>query len=149
METIDILNTKDVSITYSKKEEILNFRLINNTSYDKYGFNQSLNYIKNTWTYFKQNQIRATFLINLNVSSTSKNDLPLDAYISLIEVIKFVNDILISNCHCIIILTKDADKWKGIYDFLTKLWCPPEQRPIGFFHSEEEASNFIVKNKLV
>ena len=147
MEPVDILSTKDVSIIYSKKEELLKLILINNTSYDKDGFKQSLNYIKNTWTYFKDNQLKATFLINLNISSS--NDLPLDAYISLIEVIKFVNDILITNCHCIIILTKDPDKWKGIYDFLTKLWCPPEQRPIGFFYHEEESSAFILKNKLI
>lgn len=147
METFDILITKDVSITYSKQKEILNFTLLNNTTYDKDGFKQSLDYIKNTWTYFKDNQIKATFLINLNVSST--NDLPLDAYISLIEVIKFVNDILITNCHCIIILTKDADKWKGIYDFITKLWCPPDQRPLEFFHEGDDVTQFILKNKLV
>jgi hypothetical protein len=147
MESVDILTTKDVSIIYSKKEELLKLTLINNTSYDKDGFKQSLNYIKNTWTYFKDSQVKATFLINLNISSS--NDLPLDAYISLIEVIKFVNDILITNCHCIIILTKDPDKLKGIYNFLTKLWCPPEQRPIGFFRSEEESGAFVLKNKLV
>lgn len=146
MTVIDILKTVSVHITFDKNEEILKIKLLDNTEYSETGFQESLEYIKNTFIYINENNLKCSFICDLRCNSG--NILPLHAYVKLVTLIKDINSILMAHCHCIIIVTDDSEKWKGVYSFLTKLWNPNDQRPLEFMDKEENISDFILKNKL-
>ncbi len=146
MTHVDILKTSSVHITFNKDEEILKIKLLDNTDYSEIGFQESLDYIKNTFLYIKENNLRCSFICDLR--SNSGNALPLHAYVKLVTLIKDIDSILLTNCHCIIIITDDSEKLKGVYSFVTKLWSPYEQRPIEFMNNEDHISDFILMNKL-
>tara|TARA_Y100001970_G_scaffold293484_1_gene440618 strand:+ start:8708 stop:9154 length:447 start_codon:yes stop_codon:yes gene_type:complete len=146
MTTIDILKTVSVHITFNKNEEILKIKLLDNTEYSEIGFQESLEYLKNTFIYIKENNLKCSFICDLRCNSGS--ELPLHAYVKLVSLITDINSILISNCHCIIIITHDSEKLKGTYSFITKLWRPTDQRPLEFMNNEDNISDFILMNKL-
>ena len=56
MTVIDILKTVSVHITFNKNEEILKIKLLDNTEYSETGFQESLEYIKNTFIYINKNK---------------------------------------------------------------------------------------------
>lgn len=146
METIDILKTVSVHITFNKNQERLSIKLLDNTEYSEAGFQESLEYIKNTFIYIRENNLKCSFICDLRCNFGS--ELPLHAYVKLVSLITDINSILITNCHCIIIITHDSQKWKGTYSFITKLWRPAEQRPIEFMNDDDNILDFILKNKL-
>jgi hypothetical protein len=146
MTCVDILKTTSVHITFNKIEEILKIKLLDNTEYSEIGFQESLDYVKNTFIYIKEQNLKCSFICDMRCNSG--NALPLHAYVKLVSIIKDINHILLTNCHCIIIITNDSEKLKGVYSFLTKLWSPDDQRPIEFMNNEDHISDFILMNKL-
>tara|TARA_B100001175_G_scaffold189464_1_gene160673 strand:- start:484 stop:933 length:450 start_codon:yes stop_codon:yes gene_type:complete len=148
MDEINILKRDSFNIKLNPKQELFSVNLIADLEYNKEGFNEFLRYFNNTWMYIKDNNLTYSLFINLGVSK-KEHELPLPAYIQLIKLITDLNDILTKHCHCICILTEGSDKWEKAYNLITKLWNPPEQRPLKFTQSDTESDLFLKTNKLM
>ena len=83
MSCVDILKTVSVHITFNKIEEILKIKLLDNTEYSEIGFQESLDYIKNTFIYIKEQNLKCSFICNMRCNSG--NLLPLHAYVKLVS----------------------------------------------------------------
>lgn len=146
MVSVDIFKNESVHITYDNESEIFKVKLLDNSIYDDKGFHEALDYVKNTFIYVKDNKLKCSFICDLRTNTGV--ELPLHAYVSLVTLITDINSTLITNCHCIIIISHDSQKWKDVYNFVTKLWRPAEQRPLEFMNNDDDISDFILKNKL-
>ena len=144
---IYILDRPTVKIILNKNTELFTVRILSNDEYNPEGFEEFLNYFRNTWTIVKSSS--EIYTLYIDIQAEKENELPLPAYMSLLKCITDVNDILKTNCHCICIFTKDAKKWQDAYNFITVLWNPTEIRPIKFTENEEEKTLFIKSNKLI
>lgn len=147
MEQITILKREAYEITLDKLNSMFIVNLIDDVEYNDAGFEEFANYFRNTWNYVKEQNDTYYLFINLGVCK-KKNELPLHAYIKIIKMITDTNDIMIKHCHCVCILTEGSEKWEGVYKFVTKLWNPPDQRPLKFTQSNEEVVIFFKSNKL-
>lgn len=113
------------------------FKIIDkNTVYNESGYNTSLEYIRQTWKHAVLNNIRYTFIVDVLLESNV--ELPLPAYLKLINMLMDIHSDILSNCSDIFFITKSKDKWKGVYDFVTKLWNPLEEKPLHFIDTYEE-----------
>lgn len=148
MDEITILEREGYSITLNQLQEKFTVNLIADVVYDEVGFQEFLKYFNNTWLYIKDNSLTYYLFINLGLCK-KENELPLSAYIKLIKTITELNDIMIKHCHCIGILTEGSEKWENAYNFITKLWNPPYQRPLKFTQSQEEVDLFYKTNRLI
>jgi hypothetical protein len=146
-ETI-ILEREGYNITLNPENEMFTVNLIADVVYDEEGFKEFLRYFNNTWLYIKDNSLTYYLFINLGLCK-KENVLPLPAYIKLIKLITDLNDLIIKHCHCISILTEGSEKWENAYNLITKLWNPPEQRPLKFTQSQNEVDLFFKTNRLV
>jgi len=144
---IYVLDRPSVKIILNKTSELFTVNLLSDNGYDQDGFNEFLQYFKNTWKLIHtSNEI---FKLYINLETAKDNELPLPAYMNLLKCITDVNDILKTNCHCVCIFTKDCSKWQNAYNFITKLWNPKDQRPILFTDKEEDKTLFLQSNKLI
>lgn len=148
MEDITILEREAFNITLNDKKEMFTVNLIADVEYDEEGFKEFLSYFNNTWKYIRDNSLTYYLFINLGVCK-KENELPLPAYIKLIKVITDLNDLMVKHCHSIIILTEGSEKWEKAYNLITKLWNPPDQRPLKFTQRQEDVDIFFKTNKLV
>tara|TARA_Y100001963_G_scaffold160184_1_gene268727 strand:- start:4165 stop:4614 length:450 start_codon:yes stop_codon:yes gene_type:complete len=148
MNEVKILERDAFNITLKPNQELFSVNLIADLEYNEEGFNEFLRYFNNTWIYIKENNNIYSLFINLGVSKKDR-ELPLPAYIKLIKLITDLNDIFIKHCHCICILTEGSDKWEKAYNLITKLWNPPEQRPLKFTQSNTDSDLFLKTNKLI
>lgn len=148
MEEIILLEREAYNITLNREKEMLSVNLIADVKYDEDGFQEFLRYFENTWIYIRDNSYIYYLFINLGTSK-KENELPLPAYVKLIKVITNLNDLIINHCHCISILTEGSEKWENAYNLITKLWNPPEQRPLKFTKSQDEVDLFFKTNKLL
>tara|TARA_B100001173_G_scaffold231456_1_gene201273 strand:+ start:1699 stop:2148 length:450 start_codon:yes stop_codon:yes gene_type:complete len=148
MSEVKILERQAFNITLKPEQELFSVNLIADVEYNEEGFSEFLRYFNNTWMYIKENDLIYSLFINLGVSK-KEHELPLPAYIQLIKLITELNDILIKHCHCVSILTEGSDKWENAYNLITKLWNPPEQRPLKFTQSDIESDLFLKTNKLI
>ena len=144
---IYILKRPTIEIVLSKSEETFNVNLISDSKYDETGFEEFLTYFKNTWYLIKEEN--SIYKLSVMLSSSDNNELPLHAYMKLLKCIADINNILISNCHCICIFTSGSKKWQDAYTFITKLWSPKDQRPILFTEDKQEREVFLKSNKLI
>ena len=140
-----ILSNNGINIIFNTDKKLLHLKVLQ-SSYNENGFNECLVYIENTFKYIKENQLKCSFLCDLR--SENNIELPLNAYVKLVNLITQINSILVTNCHCIIILSNNSKKWKDIYNFITKLWRPDNQRPLEFMENEDFIDSYILKNKL-
>lgn len=145
---IIILEREGYNITLNPEKEMFTVNLIADVVYDEEGFQEFLRYFNNTWLYIKDNSLTYYLFINLGLCK-KENEFPLPAYIKLIKVITDLNVLIIKHCHCISILTEGSEKWENAYNLITKLWNPPEQRPLKFTQSQNEVDLFFKTNKLV
>ena len=60
-----------------------------------------------------------------------------------------LNEIIINHCNCVCILTEGSEKWEKAYKLITKLWNPPEQRPLKFTQDKKDVDTFFKTNKLI
>ena len=148
MDETNILEREGYNITLNPEKEMFTVNLIADVVYDEEGFKEFLRYFNNTWLYIKDNSLTYYLFINLGLCK-KENELPLPAYIKLIKVITDLNNLIIKHCHCISILTEGSEKWENAYNLITKLWNPPEQRPLKFTQSQNEVDLFFKTNKLV
>lgn len=137
-----------VSIDINKEYSTVNFALISeNTEYNEPGLKNSLEYIKQLWTYIKNKDEKYTFLINLK-KENSNVEIPLGGYLLVIQMLIDIYDILSNNCHSVIIVTNNIDKWQEKYNFLTGLWNFEKLRPVNFIEDEKLIDDLISKNQL-
>lgn len=146
-ETI-ILKREAYDITLNKEESIFTVNLIADLEYNEAGFQEFLEYFRNTWIFIRNEDKIYYLFINLGLCK-KENELPLFAYIKLVKEITELNKIVINHCHSICILTEGSEKWENAYNLITKLWNPPEQRPLKFTYKQEEVKAFFNVNKLI
>lgn len=146
-EEIYILDRPTVKIILNKKIELFTVRILSNDEYNHEGFEEFLNYFRNTWKVV--NSSDEIYTLYVDIQPEKDTELPLQAYMNLLKCITDVNEILKTNCHCICIFTNDAKKWQDAYNFITVLWNPKENRPIKFTDNEEDKTLFIKSNKLI
>ena len=144
-----ILDRPSVNIKLIPETRNYEVNIISEEKYDDAGFEEFLQYFKNTWEYVKTEDGNVYFL-KINISSTSEeNELPLTAFIKLVHVIIQLHDIFCSHLHSCSVLSKGAKKWQDAYELITKLYKHPDQRPIMFTESEEECKKFFTLNQLI
>ena len=148
MADVVILSRDEYNITLNPEKQMFTVNLLSDTEYDEAGFHEFLKYFNNTWAYIKNNDLTYHLFINLGLCK-KEHELPLPAYIKLIKTITDINDILIKHCHGVCILTEGSEKWEDAYKLVTKLWNPPEQRPLKFTQSQAEVDLFFKTNKLL
>ena len=148
MSEVNILSREAYNITLNLETQRFTVNLTADVQYNEEGFQEFIKYFNNTWIYIKDNSLVLSLFINLGVAK-KEHELPLPAYIKLIKLITDLNDLVINHCHCVCILTEGSEKWESAYNFITKLWNPPEQRPLKFTKSKEEADLFINTTKLI
>jgi hypothetical protein len=146
-EEIYILDRPTVKIILNKKSELFTVRILSNDEYNPEGFEEFLNYFRNTWKIVKSSD--EIYTLYVDIQPEKDNELPLQAYMNLLKCIADINEILKTNCHCICIFTKEAKKWQDAYNFITKLWNPKENRPIMFTDSIDNKTLFLQSNKLI
>lgn len=121
----------DGFVSLDTEDDKLIFKIVDErTVYDEKGFNESLEYIRQTWKHAVINNIKYTFIVDVLLETNV--DLPLSAYIKLINMLMDIHKDILSNCINIFFITKSKDKWRGVYDFVTKLWNPLEEKPLYF-----------------
>tara|TARA_B100000035_G_C21031842_1_gene568922 strand:- start:2615 stop:3067 length:453 start_codon:yes stop_codon:yes gene_type:complete len=147
MSDICIIKRESFEIKLNKEKSMFIVNLTADVKYDENGFSEFLEYFKNTWIYIQESSLVYYLFVNLG-DCKKENELPLPAYVKLIKLITDINDIIISHCHCICILTEGSKKWENCYNFITKLWSPPEKRPLKFTDNISEVDTFFKTNKL-
>ena len=148
MTEVIILSREAFNITLNNESNLFTVNITADVEYDEEGFQEFLEYFKNTWIYIKNEKLVYYLFINLGICK-KEHELPLPAYIKLIKMITDLNDIIIKHCHCICILTEGSEKWENAYNLITKLWNPPEQRPLKFTQNQEQVNIFFKTNKLI
>lgn len=144
---IYILDRPTVKIILNKKLELFTVKISSNDEYNPEGFEEFLNYFRNTWKVV--NSSSEIYTLYIDIQAEKDNELPLPAYMNLLRCITDVTDILKRNCHCICVFTKEAKKWQDAYNFITTLWNPKENRPIKFTNNQDDKTLFIKSNKLI
>lgn len=143
-----ILDRPSVNIKLNSETKIYEVNILSDEKYDENGFEEFLQYFKNTWEYIKKEEQIYFLKINI-VSNSSENELPLTAFIKLIHVIVQLHDIFCAHMHCCSIISKGAKKWQDAYELVTKLYKHPDQRPIMFTESEEDCKKFFILNQII
>jgi len=148
MTDITILERDAFNIKLNTDKCIFNVNLIADVEYNDNGFQEFLEYFKSGWIYIRDNSLVYYLFINLGTCK-KEHELPLAAYIKLIKMITDLNEIIINHCNCVCILTEGSEKWENAYKLITKLWNPPEQRPLKFTQDEKNVDIFFKTNKLI
>ena len=148
MTEVTILSREAFNITLNNESNLFTVNITADVEYDEEGFQEFLEYFKNTWIYIQNEKLVYYLFINLGICK-KEHELPLPAYIKLIKMITDLDDIIIKHCHCICILTEGSEKWENAYNIITKLWNPPEQRPLKFTQEQKEVDIFFKSNKLL
>ncbi len=148
MTEVIILSREAFNITLNNESNLFTVNITADVEYNEDGFQEFLEYFKNTWIYIQNEKLVYYLFINLGICK-KENELPLQAYIKLIKMITDLNDIIIRHCHCVCILTEGSEKWENAYNLITKLWNPPEQRPLKFTQEQEQVDIFFKSNKLI
>lgn len=143
-----ILDRPSVNIKLSKDTFIYEVNITSDEKYDEEGFDEFLEYFKQTWEYIqKENKI---YFLRINIiSNSSENELPLTAFIKLIQVILKLHNIFCAHMHACSIISTGAKKWQDAYDLVTRLYKHPDQRPIMFTESQEDCKKFFQLNQII
>ena len=143
-----ILERPDYNIKIYDKERLFEVNITNDKEYAEYGFQEFLDYFKNTWELLGNTEDAYFLLINIH-TNTSKNDLPLGAFIKLIQVLIELHNIFKTNLHSGAVLSKGVKKWQDAYNLITKLYKHPDQREFIFSESKDEITKFFNLNQLI
>ncbi len=143
-----ILERPSVNIKLNKDKFVYEVNIKSDEEYNEIGFEEFLEYFKQTWVCIK-NKNEIYFLKISIISNSSDNELPLTAFIKLINIILELHDIFCLHMHACSIISKGSKKWQDAYDFITKLYKHPDQRPIMFTESHEDCNKFFQLNQII
>ena len=148
MTEVIILSREVFNIALNNESNLFTVNITEDVEYNEEGFQEFLEYFKNTWIYIQNEKLVYHLFINLGICKKT-HELPLQAYIKLIKTLLDLNDIMIKHCHCVCILTEGSEKWENAYNLITKLWNPPEQRPLKFTQEQEQVDIFFKTTRLI
>lgn len=142
-----ILDRTSVNIELEPNKSMFTVNIISEHKYDEAGFQEFIEYFKNTWKYIQENNEK--YFLIINIKTIGENDLPLSAFINLIQTITGLHELFVKHLHSCCIISSGAKKWQDAYDFITKFYKPPDQRPLMFTENPEEAKFFLLSNKII
>ena len=143
-----IKETHGYCINLDNTKHIFNVKLKVETEYNEIAYDEFLLYFQNTWEYIKTHNLRYHLLVDLGGSKQNENELPLVAYMKLINTMTKINSLLNLHCHSVCIVSPGSEKWKNAYKLATKLWKPDKQRPLNFTDVANDAILFFNSHKL-
>ena len=135
----------DINLDSDKSMFIVNIKT--DEKYDEAGFQEFIEYFKNTWKYISEQGL--CYYMIINIAANGENDLPLSAFINLVQTITGLHEIFVKHLHSCCIISSGAKKWQDAYDFITKFYKPPDQRPLKFTEDTESAKIFLLSNKII
>ena len=142
---VTIIEKEDFSIIIDKESSIFNIDFRGNEKFNMESYNEFIEYFRNTWQYIYDNNLK--YFILIKVSDEKKNNIPLDAIVKLIQVLNDMNHIRKKCLHSIVVVTKDAETWRGLYDFIEKFRPPDDRNAILFTNNINDSNEFFSKNK--
>lgn len=142
-----VLDRPSVNIELEPDTSMFSVNIKAEQKYDEIGFQEFIEYFKNTWSYISEKDER--YFMVINITANGENDLPLSAFIKLVQTITNLHETFVKHLHSCCILSSGAKKWQDAYDFITKLYKPPDQRPLKFTEDIEEARLFLLSNKII
>ena len=142
-----VLDRPSVNIELEPDTFMFSVNIKAEQKYDEIGFQEFIEYFKNTWSYISEKDER--YFMVINITTNGENDLPLSAFIKLVQTITNLHEIFVKHLHSCCILSSGAKKWQDAYDFITKLYKPPDQRPLKFTEDIDEARLFLLSNKII
>lgn len=142
-----VLDRPSVNIELDPDKSMFSVNIKAEQKYDEIGFQEFIEYFKNTWSYISEKDER--YFMVINIKTNGENDLPLSAFIKLIQTITNLHETFVKHLHSCCILSSGAKKWQDAYDFITKLYKPPDQRPLKFTEDIDEARLFLLSNKII
>lgn len=142
-----VLDRPSVNIELEHDTSMFRVNIKAEQKYDENGFQEFIEYFKNTWSYISEKDER--YFMVINITTNGENDLPLSAFIKLVQTITNLHETFVKHLHSCCILSSGAKKWQDAYDFITKLYKPPDQRPLKFTEDIDEARLFLLSNKII
>ena len=142
-----VLDRPSVNIELEPDTFMFSVNIKAEQKYDEIGFQEFIEYFKNTWSYISEKDER--YFMVINITTNGENDLPLSAFIKLVQTITNLHETFVKHLHSCCILSSGAKKWQDAYDFITKLYKPPDQRPLKFTEDIDEARLFLLSNKII
>jgi len=142
-----VLDRPSVNIELDPDKSMFSVNIKAEQKYNENGFQEFIEYFKNTWSYISEKDER--YFMVINITTNGENDLPLSAFIKLVQTITSLHETFVKHLHSCCILSSGAKKWQDAYDFITKLYKPPDQRPLKFTEDTDEARLFLLSNKII
>ena len=142
-----IFERPTVNIILNPETTMFEVNIISDEKYNEPGFLEFIQYFKSTWQYIADaNEI---YFMIINIKANGEQDLPLSAFIKLVQTITELHQLFVKHLHSCCIISSGTKKWQDAYDFITKLYKPPDQRPLKFTENKEEADRFLISNKII
>lgn len=136
-----------VNIILDRNEKLYEVNITNEEKYNEPGFVEFITYFKMCWELVvKEGDI---YFMVINIHAKGEEDLPLSAFIRLIKVISELNEIFKKHLHSCCIISNGAKKWQDAYELITKIYKPPDQRPLKFTEDKEDAKLFLISNQII
>ncbi len=136
-----------VNIIFDKNEKLYEVNITNEEKYNEPGFVEFLTYFKLCWELIEKE--KDIYFMVINIDAEGEEDLPLTAFIRLIKVISELNEIFKKHLHSCCIISNGSKKWQDVYDLITKIYKPPDQRPLKFTNDKEHAKLFLISNQII
>jgi len=142
-----VFNRPSVNINLDNDSKMFEVNITNDEKYNESGFLEFIRYFKSTWKYVSdQNDI---YFMIINITAHGENDLPLTAFIKLIQTITELHELFSKHLHSCCIYSSGAKKWQDAYELITKLYKPKDQRPLRFTENIEEGKLFLISNQII
>ena len=142
-----VLDRPSVDIDLDPNKSMFTVNIKTDQKYDEAGFQEFIEYFKNTWKYISEQN--TCYYMIINIAANGENDLPLSAFIKLVQTITGLHELFVKHLHSCCIISSGAKRWQDAYDFVTKFYKPPDQRPLKFTENTEEAKIFLLSNKII
>lgn len=142
-----VFQRPSVNIILDDNNKMFEVNITNDEKYNEPGFLEFIEYFKTTWKYVADNNY--TYFMTINIKTKGENDLPLTAFVKLVQTITELHELFSKHLHSCCIFSSGSEKWQNAYDLITKLYKPKDQRPIRFTENIEEGKLFLISNQII
>lgn len=142
-----VLDRPSVNIIIEQTTKMLEVNIKNDEKYNEVGFLEFIEYFKTTWELISGK--KEIYFMVINICAEGEQDLPLTAFIKLIQTITELNNLFCKHLHSCCIISCGAKRWQDAYELITKIYKPPNQRPLKFTEDKEEAKLFLISNQII